>query len=87
LNRRTAFFRKAYDSLPEQNKQAAIGAYRIFLKNPRHPGLRSHPLQPTKRGQHLPGSISVTITMGYRAIYVVQNGVNLWYWIGSHADI
>jgi hypothetical protein len=24
--------------------------------------------------------------MKYRAIYVVEGGLNLWYWIGSHND-
>jgi hypothetical protein len=24
--------------------------------------------------------------MQYRAIYVVEDGVNIWYWIGTHAE-
>ncbi|MEO8939034.1 MAG: hypothetical protein ABI453_00635 [Isosphaeraceae bacterium] len=40
----------------------------------------------TKRGKHLPGSRSVSITKKYRAIYIVEHGVNTWYWIGTHND-
>jgi hypothetical protein len=75
-----------FAALPAQYQQAATAAFRMFLQNPRHPALRPHALGPTKRGQHWQGSISVTITMGYRAIYVIRNGVNVWYWIGTHAD-
>ena len=31
-------------------------------------------------------SFSVSINMSYRAIYTVVDGVNLWYWVGSHTD-
>lgn len=30
--------------------------------------------------------MSVSITMQYRAIYVVDGDTNVWYWIGSHSD-
>jgi hypothetical protein len=86
VNRRTWAFHEMFASLPAQYQQAANDAFQRFLLNPNHPALRSHPLKPTRKGQHWPDSISVTISMGYRAIYVVRNGVNVWYWIGSHAD-
>jgi hypothetical protein len=75
-----------FRALPAEIRTAATAAFGMFLQNPQHPALRSHQLKPTKKGQHWPGSISVSVTIGYRAIYVVRNGVNLWYWIGSHAD-
>lgn len=59
---------------------------RLFDKDPFHPSLRHHELKDTKRGNHRPESFSVSITMKYRAIYVKQGGLNVWYWIGSHAD-
>lgn len=40
----------------------------------------------TKKGRHGDGSRSVSITQKYRAIYVPEHGVNVWYWIGSHND-
>jgi hypothetical protein len=60
-----------FAALPALHQQAATAAFRSFLQNPLHPALRSHALKRTR---------------GYRAIYAVRNGVNIWYWIGSHAD-
>ncbi len=75
-----------YAALPGSIQQAAIAAFAMFLLNPDHPGLRRHSLKTTRKGQHQPGSFSVRVTFGYRAIYFTNNGVNVWYWIGSHAD-
>jgi hypothetical protein len=86
MNRRTWRFKILFDALPAEIQQAAVAAFGMFLLNPQHPALRTHELKPTKKGQHLPGSVSVSITLSYRAIYVVNNGVNVWYWIGTHAD-
>ena len=41
---------------------------------------------PPARGSIGRESISVSVTIGYRAIYVVRNNGNVWYWIGTHAD-
>jgi len=86
LNRRTHGFRLLYAVLPDEIKRAAVAAYARFSRDPSHPGLRCHPLRSSGRGQHFPGSVSITVTMNYRATYIVQNGVSVWYWIGSHAD-
>jgi len=86
LNRRTVSFRAMFDALPSAIRAAAVAAFRMFVANPAHPGLRAHALAPTGRGRHLPGSVTVSVTMKYRAIYVVRDDVNVWYWIGSHAD-
>ena len=86
MNRRARSFRVLFEALPIEIQRAAASASLKFVQDPSHPGLRSHPLSPTRRGQHLPSSISVTVTTNYRAIYIVQNGVNVWYWIGSHSD-
>lgn len=48
--------------------------------------MRHHALDDSDRGSHHAGSYSVSITRRYRAVYVIEEGVNLWYWIGSHAD-
>jgi hypothetical protein len=86
MNRRTAAFHALFAALPANVQRLARAAFAMFLANPAHPGLRSHTLKPTKKGQHQISSISVTFAAGYRAIYVVQNGVNVWYWIGTHSD-
>ncbi len=41
----------------------------------------------TRANAARPASFSVSITMPYRAVYAVTaDGVNLWYWVGTHAD-
>jgi hypothetical protein len=63
------------------------GACVLFNDNPAHPSLRHHDLQDRKKGNHVAGSFSVSITMQYRAIYVPgDDGVNIWYWIGTHGE-
>jgi hypothetical protein len=73
--------------LPKHVQALARGAAKLFNDNPAHPSLRHHELEDTKKGQHVPGSFSVSITMQYRAIYVPEgDGRNVWYWIGTHGD-
>jgi len=61
-------------------------AFKLFRENPSHPSLRHHALADSKRGSHVPGSFSVSVTMQYRAIYCKVDDVNVWYWIGTHAQ-
>jgi hypothetical protein len=85
-NRRTPGFRTLFDELPKGIQQLAKSAFRLFLANPDHPSLRRHALNDNRKGRHRYGSVSVSITMQYRAIYVEVDGVNVWYWIGTHAQ-
>ena len=85
-NRRTAQFRQQFAALPSRIQDIAKHKYRLFLEDPSHPSLRVHELADTRRGSHQCGSRSVSITMQYRAIYVTVDGVNLWYWVGTHAE-
>jgi hypothetical protein len=82
----TRQFRELYSRLPAEIQDLARACCLLFDENPRHPSLRIHTLRETHAGKHSPGSISVAITMGYRAIYAVDGDINVWYWIGSHAD-
>jgi hypothetical protein len=75
-----------FAALPSEVQKLARDAYKLFVQNPAHPSLRHHGLDDTKKGRHKVGSFSVSITMQYRAIYVIDNGVNVWYWIGTHAQ-
>ncbi len=87
MNRRTVAFHAMLAALPAHIQAAATAAFGMFLIDPQHPASDpTHALSDQRRAQHWPGSTSVSVTIGYRAIYVVRNGVNLWYWIGSHAD-
>ncbi len=85
-NRRTKEFRKLFDALPKNTQELATAAFDLFVKNPSHPSLGHHELDDNKRGQHRNGSYAVHVSRRWCAIYVVVEGVNLWYWIGSHED-
>ena len=86
-NRTSRQFREQLSVLPAEVIELTKKAARFFHDNTSHRSLRHHELKPTKKGQHTAGSFSVSVNMQYRAIYVVANdGVNVWYWIGTHAD-
>jgi hypothetical protein len=86
-NRTTRAFREQYAKLPAHIQELTRAACHLFEQNPRHPSLRYHELEDRKRGKNMPGSRSVSITMQYRAIHdVAPDGVNVWYWIGTHAQ-
>lgn len=85
-NRTTRQFREQYGRLPPHTQEATRDACRLFDENPDHPSLRHHALEDRRSGQQAAGSFSVSITMQYRAIYVIDGGVNVWYWIGTHAQ-
>lgn len=79
-SRGTPRFWTAYRELPEPAREAARKAYRLFQENPNHPSLqfkKIHARQPI---------YSVRITLGYRALALVENDDVTWFWIGSHAD-
>ena len=40
----------------------------------------------TPGARHKKGSRAISITCRYRASYVVSEGVNVWYWVGSHSN-
>ncbi len=85
-NRTTASFRKQFAQLPIQIQLLTRASCVSFNDNPQCPSFRTHYLTVNKRGDHLPESVSVSITLQYRAIYVEEKGVNVWYWIGTHAE-
>ena len=85
-NVRTAGFREQLAKLPPAIQQAANEAYEAFLRDPFDPSLERHDLYDSKKGRHRAGSVAVSITRRYRAIFVPDGNTNVWYWIGSHQD-
>lgn len=85
-NVRTSNFKDQQNRLPAHIQRLAVLTFKTFCRDPTHPSLRLHFLEDNKRGQHLKGSQSVTITMQYRAIFVRDGDTNVWYWIGTHKD-
>jgi hypothetical protein len=85
-NVRTKVYKDRLEHLGDRIAKLAEDAFGVFLKDPESPILNNHPLHDTHRGQHRNGSRAVSVTLRYRAIYVVDGDVNVWYWIGTHED-
>lgn len=70
----------AYRDLPPEIQEAARKAYRLFRDNARHPGLqfkKVHDREPV---------YSVRVTLGYRALGLLEDDEITWFWIGTHAE-
>ena len=79
-SRATPRFWAAFGDLPEPAQDAARRAYRLFRENPNHPSLqfkKIHTREPI---------YSVRVTLGYRAVGLLEADEIIWFWIGSHAD-
>ncbi len=73
-------FWKAYESLEQTIKNRAKKAYRLWAQNPFHPSLHFKCINAEEN------IWSVRITLGYRAIGVLQNDTVTWFWIGGHDE-
>lgn len=79
-SRATPRFWAAYRELPPEIQNLARKAYGLFRDNPRHPSLqfkRVHDRDPT---------YSVRVSLGYRALGLLEDHEITWFWIGSHAE-
>lgn len=76
----TPRFWAAYRALPSEVRGAAQKAYGLFRENPQHPGLQF------KRVGDREAFYSVRITLGYRAVGLLESHEITGFWIGSHAD-
>jgi len=72
--------------LPLHVQKLVVTAIRLWEANPKHRSLRLHPLKDTRKGRQAKGSFSISLNRQYRAIYVLDGDVAVWYWVGSHAD-
>lgn len=77
----TRRFRELLAALPAHVQQQARDAYAHFQQNPSHPGLR---FRQVNAGP--PPVYSARVSLGYRALGIVEGGAVIWFWIGSHAD-
>jgi hypothetical protein len=66
--------------LPSQIREAAQKAYRLFRQDPRHPSLHF------KRVHDRDPIYSVRVTLGYRALGLLENEEITWFWIGAHTE-
>ncbi|MGH7164168.1 MAG: hypothetical protein ACREIS_01430 [Nitrospiraceae bacterium] len=65
---------------PDPVKQSAKKAYLIWRESPFHPSLHFKCINQEER------IWSVRITLGYRALGIMEADTITWFWIGSHAD-
>ena len=79
-SRITRRFRRAFVELPDDVKDQARDAYRLFRDNPYHPTFRFKQVHPTDP------VYSARIGLGYRGVGIREGDTIYWYWIGSHAD-
>ena len=79
-SRRTKAFVRLLAQLPPDVVKQAKEAYRLWTRDPSHPGLRF------KKIQNLDNVWSVRISRNYRAVGVRDGEKVVWFWIGSHAD-
>jgi hypothetical protein len=73
-------FREAYANLPEPVRQQARRAYRLFRRDPSHPGLN------LKKVDHENDVYSVRVGRGYRALGRLDGSDMVWFWIGPHGQ-
>lgn len=85
-NRTARSFREQYARLPKTIQELTRDACRKFYADPDHLSFRRHELKDRKGASHQSGSVSISITMQHRAIFVEIAGINVWYWIGTHAE-
>jgi len=79
-SRATPRFWAAYRELPPEIRELTRKVYRLFRDNPRHPSLqfkKVHDRDPT---------YSVRVTLGYRALGLLEDEEITWFWIGTHAE-
>jgi hypothetical protein len=73
-------FWDAYKSLQEDIKQSARKSYRLWEQNPFHPSLHFKCINTAEN------IWSVRITLGYRAIGILEGDTVTWFWIGGHDE-
>lgn len=78
-SRTTRQFRNAFAGLPKDAQRRAREAYRRFLADAGHPGVRFKPVH------GVPGVWSARVGLGYRALATRDGEDIVWFWIGTHA--
>jgi hypothetical protein len=85
-NRATKDFLEMYGRLPKDLRKFVYETAIEFDRDPTRSTWSHRQLRPNSKGNHIPDSFTVRVTMSYRAIYVLDGEVRVWYWIGTHAE-
>jgi len=78
-SRATPRFWAAYRELPAEIRSLAQKAYQLFRENPGHPSLHF------KKVHDRESVYSARVTLGYRAVGLLEDDEITWFWIGTHA--
>ena len=70
----------AYRSLDDDTKRRARKAFRLWAENPFHPSLH---FKCISREESI---WSVRVSLGQRAIGLLEEDTVTWFWIGSHDE-
>ncbi len=73
-------FWHAYRSLDGKVKSSVKKAYRLWHEDPFHPSLR---FKCINREENI---WSVRLSLGYRALGVLDGDTVTWFWVGGHDD-
>lgn len=73
-------FWERYRNLDQNIRSRAKKAYTLWAADPFHPSLRF------KCVNHSENIWAVRVTMGYRALGVMDGDTITWFWIGSHDE-
>jgi hypothetical protein len=76
-SRTTRSFREAFRALPEDVRERARRAYRLWREDPDLPGLRF---------KRVGDDVSIRIGRDYRALGILEGEIVYWYWIGRHDE-
>jgi hypothetical protein len=79
-SRTTKRFWDCYEDLPPEIRRQARECFKRWQANPRHPALRFKQILPNQ------AIYSVRISMGWRALGVMEGDTMVWFWIGSHSN-
>lgn len=71
-------FHKLFARLPEDIQRQAREAYKLFKRDPYHPGLHFKEV--------IPSIYSIRVSGDYRAVGVREGNEISWFWIGTHND-
>ena len=76
----TSKFRTCLEKLPNHIQVKARKSYRLWLENPLHPSLQF------KQIHSISPIFAVRISLGYRALGILEDATMVWFWIGSHEE-
>ena len=76
----TSKFRACLEKLPDHIQVKARKSYRLWLANPLHPSLQ------VKQIHSISPIFAVRISLGYRALGILEEDTMVWFWIGSHEE-